>query len=162
MNYRKLTWMAALIALTVVGGSIKIPSAIGSIAFDSMPALVAAALFGGVQGAVVGGVGHLVSAYLGGLPLGPFHLLIALEMAALCWTFGVLYEKGRTRGAVLLFVMGNTLIAPLPFIYFISKAFYFSVIPSLLVASILNTILAVLIAPRLEPILKLRTVGVKR
>jgi len=154
MKYAKLTWMALLIALTVVGGSIKIPSAIGSVAFDSFPAVVAAVLLGGVPGAVVGGLGHMMSALIGGMQLGPLHFLVAAEMAILVWVFAFFYHKGSKWIASVLFVLGNTFAAPFPFIFIISKAFYISMVPSLLIASVINTALALLIAPRLVSIMK--------
>lgn len=154
MKIAKITWMAVMIALTVVGGSIKIPAIIGSVALDSFPAVVAAALLGGIPGAIVGGLGHMVSALFGGMPLGPMHFLIALEMALLVWVFAYFYQRGNKWTASILFVLGNTFAAPLPFIFLISKEFYISMVPSLLVASIINTVLAVLVAPRLASIMK--------
>jgi len=154
MKYAKLTWMALLIALTVVGGSIKIPAIIGSVALDSFPAVVAAVLLGGVPGALVGGLGHMMSALIGGMPLGPLHFLVAAEMAILVWVFAFFYHKGSKWIASVLFVLGNTFAAPFPFIFIISKAFYISMVPSLLIASVINTALALLIAPRLVSIMK--------
>ncbi|MFE8702990.1 ECF transporter S component [Cytobacillus sp. FJAT-54145] len=149
MAGRKISWLALLIALSVVGSMLKIPAVVGSIALDAFPALIAASLFGGGLGAVVAGIGHLVSALVGGLPLGPFHILIALEMSLLVWIYGRLYQQGKKVLAGSLFVLGNTFAAPLPFIFFISKAFYMGIVPSLLVGSLLNIGLALLLAPRL-------------
>jgi uncharacterized membrane protein len=159
MKVAKVTWMAVFIALTVVGGGIKIPAIIGSVALDSFPAIVAAALLGGIPGAIVGGIGHLVSALIGGMPLGPMHFLIAIEMAMLAWIVAYLYQKGSKWTASILFVLGNTFAAPLPFIFLISKAFYISMVPSLLIASVLNTVLAVIVAPRLASIMKPAVAG---
>lgn len=159
MKVAKVTWMAVFIALTVVGGAIKIPAIIGSVALDSFPAIVAAALLGGIPGAIVGGLGHMVSALIGGMPLGPMHFLIAIEMALLVWVFAYFYHKGSKWTASILLVLGNTFAAPLPFIFLISKAFYVSMVPSLLIASILNTVLAVIVAPRLASIMKPAVAG---
>lgn len=154
MKIERLTWMAVLVALTVVGGFIKIPAIIGSVALDSFPAIVAAALLGGIPGAIVGGVGHMMSALIGGMPLGPMHFLIAIEMAVLAWVFAFFYQKGNKWTASILFVLGNTFAAPLPFIFLISKQFYISMVPSLLIASVINTVLAAIVAPRLTSIMK--------
>lgn len=159
MKVEKVTWMAVFIALTVVGGMLKIPAIIGSVALDSFPAIVAAALLGGIPGAIVGGLGHMVSAFIGGMPLGPMHFLIAVEMALLTWVFAYFYQKGSKWKGCILFVLGNTFAAPLPFIFLISKAFYISLVPSLLIASIFNTVLAVIVAPRLGSIMKSAVAG---
>ena len=50
MNVRTISTLAVFIALSVVGAFIKIPSPIGSMALDSFPALLAAALLGPVAG----------------------------------------------------------------------------------------------------------------
>ncbi|MDC7286034.1 ECF transporter S component, partial [Bifidobacterium thermophilum] len=84
---------------------------IGSVALDAFPALLGAALFGGPIGAVVGGMGHLLSALMGGLPMGPFHLIVAAEMALLAYVFAYLYRKGRKWTAAALFVLGNAFAA---------------------------------------------------
>lgn len=52
--------------------------------------------------------GHLLSALIGGMPLGPFHVLIAVEMAVLVWVFGYFYQKGKRVLGGVLFVVGNT------------------------------------------------------
>ena len=59
-------------------------------ALDSFPALLAAVLLGPVAGGIVAGIGHIVSALIGGMPLGPFHFLIMVEMFIFVWLFGVI------------------------------------------------------------------------
>ncbi|MDQ0273232.1 ECF transporter S component [Cytobacillus purgationiresistens] len=153
----KITWAGVLVALTVIGAAIKIPAIIGSVALDAFPALLGAAILGGPAGAIVGGMGHLLSALMGGMPLGPFHLLVAAEMAILAFIFAVFYRRGRKWTASLLFVLGNSFAAPLPFLLLMGEAFYLAIVPSLFIGSILNTVVAILIIPRLakavEPLL---------
>lgn len=151
LTVKFLSWIAMFIALSAVGASIKIPAIIGSVALDAFPALLAAALLGGVPGAIVGALGHLLSALLGGFPLGPLHFVIAVEMAILCWLFGVMYGKNHKLLAGVVFVLLNTFAAPFPFIFLISKAFYISMLPSLAVGSILNAAIALILIPRLVP-----------
>lgn len=153
MRNMKVTMISMLIALTAIGAAIKIPAIIGSVALDSFPALLAAALLGGPAGAVVGGLGHLLSALIGGMPLGPMHALIAMEMALLAWVFSLFYKHGKKWSAGTLFVLGNAFAAPLPFLFLLGKAFYISIVPSLLIGSLLNAIIAFVLIPRLEPVL---------
>jgi len=157
MKKVKITWISLLVALTVIGAAMKVPAIIGSVALDAFPALLAAAIFGGPAGAIVGAMGHLLSALIGGLPMGPFHFIVAAEMAILAYLFAVLYRSGKKWWAGVLFILMNTFAAPLPFMYLISKAFYLSLVPSLFIGSVLNTVIALIIIPRLaramEPVL---------
>ncbi|MBT2758190.1 ECF transporter S component [Mesobacillus foraminis] len=149
MRSRRMAWLAMFVAMTVVGAAIKIPAVIGSIALDSFPALLAAVLLGGPSGAAVAGAGHLLSALIGGMPLGPLHVLIAFEMAFLSFAFSLLYKSGKRWQAAFLFILGNSFAAPLPFLFLLNKAFYLSLVPSLLIGSIFNAVIAVLVIPRL-------------
>jgi hypothetical protein len=146
---RERSWLAMFIALSAVGAFIKIPAVIGSVALDTLPALVAAGVLGGIAGAAVGGIGHLLSALASGMPLGPFHFLIACEMALLVYFFGMLKRNGKQWSAGVLFILGNSFAAPLPFILLMGKSFYLAIVPSLFFGSILNTILAFIVLPRI-------------
>ncbi|MDR7001818.1 ECF transporter S component [Neobacillus niacini] len=150
---KMVSWLALFTALSVVGASIKIPAFVDSVALDVFPALLAAALLGGRAGAIAAAFGHLLSAMFGGFPLGPMHLLIAGEMALLVWMFGVLYKKNRIAASIL-FVLGNTFAAPLPFIYLMSKSFYLMIVPSLLAGSIINVVIGLVLIPRLSGLFK--------
>src|SRR4051794_20093391 len=92
MKGKLVSGLAMLTALSVVGAMIKIPAIVGSVALDVFPALLASVLFGAGAGALVGAFGHLLSALIGGFPLGPLHFLIAGEMAVLVWVFGRFYK----------------------------------------------------------------------
>ncbi|WP_251551839.1 ECF transporter S component [Neobacillus muris] len=146
---KRLSWLAMFTALSVAGAAIKIPALIGSVALDSFPALLAAALLGGAPGAIVGALGHLLSAMLSGFPLGLLHFLIAGEMAVLVWLFGILHKKHKLISSTV-FVLGNSIIAPLPFIFLINMGFFVGMIPSLVTGSILNIFIALVLVPRLE------------
>ncbi len=109
----RITLLALFIALCVVGANVKV---MGSIAFDSLPAFLAAFLIGGKEGAIAGAAGHLFSALLAGFPLTlPMHLAIAAEMAAICWLAGWLVQNKNVRvwaAAIPAFVL-NAFISPL-------------------------------------------------
>jgi uncharacterized membrane protein len=154
MDVRKISAIAIFIALSAVGAMIKIPSPIGSIALDSFPALLAAVILGPVSGAIVAGLGHIISAFIGGMTLGPFHFLTMVEMAVLTWLFSILYINGKKVGAFFLFFISNAFVLALPFAFLISPGFYTLLVPGLTVAAAVNVVLAVLLLPRLEPVLK--------
>ncbi|SNS82920.1 Protein of unknown function [Bacillus sp. OK838] len=154
MDVRKISAIAIFIALSAVGAMIKIPSPIGSIALDSFPALLAAVILGPVSGAIVAGLGHIISAFMGSMPLGPFHFLIMAEMAVLVWMFGILYIHGKKIGAFFLFFIGNAFILGLPFAFLVSTGFYTLIVPGLTAATAVNVVLAAILMPRLEPVLK--------
>ncbi|MDQ1003176.1 putative membrane protein [Neobacillus niacini] len=154
MKSRMLSLLALFSALSAVGAAIKIPAIVGSVAFDVFPALLAAALLGSGAGAMVGALGHLLSALISGFPLGPLHVLIAIEMALLVFLFGVLYKKNKKITAGILFILMNTFAAPLPFIILMSKAFYVALVPSLLIGSMINTLIAIVAIRRLRALFK--------
>lgn len=84
----------------------KIPAVIGTIALDSMPAILVASLFNGRKVAFVAGGGHLLSSLYAGLPLDPFHILVASEMALFVWMFGYVFSKGKRKLTAALFLIG--------------------------------------------------------
>lgn len=154
MNGKWVSFLAMLTALSVVGAMIKIPAIVGSPALDAFPALLAAVLLRPWAGALVGAFGHLLSALIAGFPLGPMHLLIAVEMAVLVWVFGHFYKNNKILASVL-FILGNSFVAPLPFIYLLNTGFYIGIVPSLLIGSIINTVIAMVAIPRLSSVVKL-------
>lgn len=156
MNAKKISWLALFVALSVVGGMIKVPAPISSVALDSFPALIAAVLLGPAAGALVGAFGHLVSALIGGLPLGPLHVVVALEMAAAVWIFGKLYVSGRKLVAVAVFILFNGFVSPAPFILLMGLPFYIGVVPGITVAAIFNGVLAAVLIPRLAQAIEKR------
>ncbi len=153
---KRASLLAMFIALSVVGAIFKMPSAVGSIALDAFPALIAAVLLGKRSGSLIASFGHLLSALIVGFPLGPMHLVIAGEMAALVWLFGKLYEAKKTKWASATFAIGNGLIAPLPFLFLMGTGFYVAVVPSLMIASVLNLALALILIPRLVTVFEKR------
>lgn len=109
----RIVLLALFIALAAVGANVKV---MGSIAFDSLPAFLAAMLIGGKEGAIAGAAGHMFSALLAGFPLTlPMHLAIGAEMALICWLTGWLVQNKNVRiwvAAIPAFVL-NAFISPL-------------------------------------------------
>lgn len=161
MNVRKITSVSLFISLSVIGAYIKIPSPIASVALDIFPALVAGVLIDEKAGAIVGAFGHFISALFGGMPLGPFHIMIAVEMALIVWLFAYLYNKSKPILSSILFVLLNGVFASVPFIFILSLEFYLALIPSLILASTVNVVLALIILPRLESIIEKQQVKFK-
>lgn len=106
-----MTKLAALIALSALGSMVKIQ---GSIAFDSMPGYFAALYLGPGPGAVVGGLGHLLTAMTSGFPLTiPMHLVVALQMALFTYFFGWIYVRSNWVLASMATILLNGPIADL-------------------------------------------------
>ncbi|MFK3960841.1 ECF transporter S component [Guptibacillus hwajinpoensis] len=156
MSGKRASLLAMFIALSVVGAIFKMPSTVGSVALDAFPALIAAVLIGSRSGGLIASFGHLLSALIVGFPLGPMHVLIAAEMAALVWLFGKMYEAQKKKWAAVTFAIGNGLVIPLPFSLILGTGFYVAVVPSLLIASVLNLALALILIPRLLPLFEKR------
>lgn len=152
MSSKKSSLLALFLALSVIGAFIKIPSFVGSIALDTFPSLLAAALIGGRAGGIVAGFGHLLSALIAGMPLGPAHFIIAFEMAIIVWAFSLVYRIGKKKTAAIVFILCNSLLASLPMIFLFNTAFYAAVVPSLLIGATCNAFAALLIIPRFERI----------
>jgi len=90
---------AIFIALSYALANVKI---FGTIAFDALPAFLAALILGPRYGAAVGALGHLFTSLLSGFPFTlPVHLLVALMMAVCVFVFGVVYGKVAPRHRLL-------------------------------------------------------------
>ncbi|OEH93513.1 ECF transporter S component [Bacillus solimangrovi] len=150
MTTRKLSILVTFIAFSIVGAMIKIPAVISSIALDSFPALAGSVLLGPVAGAIIGALGHLGSAFLGGLPLGPLHLLVAVEMAVIVFVFGYLYRSNKRMLAYSFFLISNGFVAAIPFGFIISWSFYVAFLPPLLIGTAVNLVIAIVALPRIQ------------
>ncbi len=152
-NLRKLVLLSLFSAIAAIGGIIKIPAPIGSIALDSAPALLVASLFTGGYGAIVAFVGHLASALYSGFPLGPFHLMVAVEIAVLTWIFGMIFHRDKRVTAAILFFIGNSFVAGMPFIALFSFEFYIGIVIPLAIATGINLTIAHFTFPPLKKLL---------
>ena len=68
-------------ALSVIGSFINPYPVMPTIAFDSSPGFFAALYFGVIDGVLITGLGHIVTAVINGFPLGLLHFIIAFGMA---------------------------------------------------------------------------------
>lgn len=147
----KLVYISILIAISFIGSLIKIQ---GTIALDSMPGFFAALFLGPVAGALVGSIGHLLTAFTSGFPLTlPIHMIIALQMAVFIYIFGWVYEKTNEVLASILAIVLNGLVAVIMLapvtIWFglplSGKAFIYAMVGPLTLASAVNIILACIV-----------------
>ncbi len=114
---RRLTRSGLLIALCVVGSMIKIPTPLGTPSLDAVPGYLSALAYGGLEGAVVIALGHLITTLYSGAPLGlPIHLVIVLGMAACAAVTSWSFRRYGYGVAMALAWTINSLVLPAIFI----------------------------------------------
>ena len=138
---RLIAEIAIFSALSAIGAMIPIPSPVGSIALDSFPGYFMALWRGVGGGATVCAIGHLLSAFRAGFPLGYLHLAVSLLMAGvgvltavLNRNFGIIIGLA---GGVALNTIGGVLAVP---VY--GWGFLPVITPFLFVASTVNAAIA--------------------
>jgi len=156
VNVKRFTLTAMFAALCAIGGLLKIPLGIGSTALDSTPALISAAFLPPVFSGIAALIGHLASAMYAGFQLGPFHVLIALEMFVIVLIFAKLHKAGRNVSKWVFFVIANGLLAPLPFYFLISPAFFLGAVPGIFIATVVNASIAIVAIPALQRVMSTR------
>ena len=65
-NLSKMVKISLLVALSVIGSMLKVPSPTGTVAFDSLPGYFGAIVIGPKEGAIIAAFGHLASAATAG------------------------------------------------------------------------------------------------
>jgi uncharacterized membrane protein len=152
MNTKKIAIIGVLIALSVVGSFLVVPSPAGTVAFVSLPGYVAAGLFGPIIGGIVGSLGHLINAGVKSFALGiPSHLIIAGFMFLAMAVYGFMYKKNKIL-AIVLATLVNGPLSLVPFYFMVGPGFAIGMIVPLTVASLANTLLATLIIPSLKKV----------
>jgi uncharacterized membrane protein len=149
MKIRNLVYTSIFIALCFVGAQIKI---MGSIAFDSMAGFLGALILGPVSGALIGAIGHLLTAATSGFYMTlPVHLIIMVSMAVTMYAFGISYKyfskKNKTIGIIVSSIIGiliNGPIATFVIVPILGKG-VIALIPVLSLAAILNVFIAHLV-----------------
>ena len=87
---KSVALIGLLIGISFAGSHIKL---FGTIAFDSLPAFLAALMLGPAAGAAVGFLGHIFTALLSGFPLSVYiHIVVALSMSATMAVFGAVHR----------------------------------------------------------------------
>ncbi|MBK7820746.1 MAG: ECF transporter S component [Tessaracoccus sp.] len=147
---RRIARTGILIALSVVGALIKIPSPTGSVALDAAPAFLAAFAFTLPEAMLVAVLGHLVSAATAGFPLSlPVHLIIAVTMAVAVAGAGWAARRVNLWAGVAVGILLNGVGAPLALVPLFGWGFFVGMLVPLLVGAGINVILAALVAKAL-------------
>lgn len=134
--------MAIFIALSAVGALIKIPSPTGTVALDAAPGYFAALGWGYAEGAIVIALGHLFTSVTVGFPLGiPVHLIIAVGMMVWSAMFRFGTIKVHPIVGIVLGVIGNGVLAPAVLTPMFGVGFFYALLPSLVVASVIVLII---------------------
>lgn len=146
LTLKNMTLCAMFIALSVAGAFIK-PFG-NSIAFDSLPAFLAASVMGPFFGAIVGLFGHIISAALSGFALTlPIHIIIAIEMAIVMSVYGFMAQKTNIIVSGIVAVLLNGVAATAVFILVpgMGIPFFMAMVLPLTLISAINVTLAVLV-----------------
>lgn len=141
-----------VIALCAIGALIKIPVFATSAALDAAPAFISAVFLPPLFAGIAGSVGHVVTALTSGMPLGPFHIIIAIMMFIVVWGFSYLHTNNRHVLKWVWAFISNAIISPLPFYFLISPAFYIAAVPGLMLATAINLALAAALMPALQKV----------
>ncbi len=142
-NVKRISIIAIFVALSAVGSMIKIPSPIGTIGLDSAPGYFSAIAFGGVEGAIVIGIGHMLSAAVVGFPLSiPIDIFIAIQMAIWAIIYRYIFKKYGAVFGIVVAVILNGVISSFTLILVGGMGMVFSLMPFLIVASAINIIIS--------------------
>ncbi len=147
-NALRVARISIFTALSVIGSFITPYPLVPTIAFDSSPGFFAALYFGVLDGVLITGLGHIVTALINGFPLGPLHYIIALGMALAGGAMGLVNKTNKKWGfipAAITAVSINTVLSVImvPTMGWTATLTYVT-IPLLLAAS-LNAVLATII-----------------
>lgn len=115
---KRIAIIAVFIALSAVGALIKIPSPVGTIGLDSAPGYFVALAFGGIDGAAVIAIGHMLTAAVVGFPLTiPIHILIAVQMAAWAIVFRLVQRRFNVVAAIVVATILNGVLSAFSMIF---------------------------------------------
>lgn len=155
MNRQKLmtlTLTAMVAAICAIGAVIKIPSFVSTAALDSAPAFIGVVFLSPMLAGVAGLIGHFITALTSGFPYGPLHIIIAVEMFIVVWIFGVMHKKGLHFWKWPVALVLNGVVAPLPFYFIISPAFFWASLPGIFMATVINLIIVAVVMPVLSKV----------
>lgn len=163
---KQLVMAGLFIALSFVGANIKI---MGSIAFDSLPAFLAAILLGPLWGAAIGFLGHMATALTSGFPLSlPLHMVVAISMALTMLGFGFVFRMLQNKAVpwvnfLITSLVGTVLNAPISLgLSMLTLSLMagkeaamglLALLPVLLLASVINIVLAFILYIALERVM---------
>ena len=142
-NVKRLAIMAIFIALSAVGALIKIPSPVGTIGMDSASGFFCALAFGGLEGAVVICLAHLLTSAIVGFPLTiPVHIYIAFQMALWALVYRWVNKQLGLIPAVIAGILLNGVVSSFAMLPIMGMGGVMGVLPFLVVGSALNVIIS--------------------
>ncbi len=97
-------------ALSVVGSFIHLPGPVQTVAFDSAPGFFAALYFGSIDGAAVFGIGHIITSFVNGFPLGILHIPIAIGLGFAGAATGFVNRRFNAIFAAIVGIFVNTVL----------------------------------------------------
>lgn len=101
-EYQRAARLIVFIVLSALGAMVKVGSPLGAVTLDAAPAYFAALAFGWGEGALVAGLGSLLSALISGFPLGALvHVYVAVQAALWATCMRLAYERGGPVLAML-------------------------------------------------------------
>jgi len=151
LSVKFITLCGMFIALSVAGAFLK-PFG-NSIAFDSLPAFLAASMLGPAAGALTGLLGHLISSAIVGFPFSlPVHLIVAVEMAIVMIIYSVLAQKINIAVSAVIAILLNGVVATALLIPILGAPFFAVMVGPLTLVAAINVILAVLLHRALNSI----------
>ena len=158
----RLTLMGMSVALSFVGSYIKIPSPFQSIALDSMPAFLGGLMLGGIEGAAIGFLGHMLTAANAGFYLTlPIHLLVAVIMAITIYAYHWAYKKANLIVAGIAGIVLNGVGAPLVLALMpqFGWGFFIGIAPFLILASAVNVGISLVVFTAVKKTKFIQSVG---
>jgi len=147
---RKLTFLGIMLALSAVLSFIPIPG-YPTTSFDSLPGYFVAIFINPLYGGIVALLGHVVTAFIHGMPLSIIgHIIVSISMFIAAYSFGFIFRKGNAFFIIMAVVIAALLniYSSMPFLAWILKTpwpFLLSLQVPLLVASTANIVLAILV-----------------
>lgn len=142
-NVKRISIIAIFIALSAVGALIKIPSPVGTVGLDSAPGYFSALAFGGIEGALVIAMGHMLSSAVVGFPLSiPVHIFIAVQMALWALAFRWVNKKFGLIAASIVAIFLNGVVGSFTMLLMGGMGAVLGLMPFLVVGSALNVIVA--------------------
>lgn len=144
-NTNLLTKLAFLVALSAVAAYLPLPSPTGTVALDSAPGYFAVLVFGGGNGALVLGLGHIFSSLRSGFPLGALHLLIAVLMGFCGIVFNWVYSRTNLLAASIVAVLLNGIGISAALIPILGLGFFTAMTLPLFTGSLINVLAAVIL-----------------
>ena len=137
----------------------------GSIAFDALPAFLAAVMMGPVLGGFVGFIAHLMVAMFTGFPFSlPLHLVIAVMMFISCFIYGKVRQSHNRYLAMALGIIMNGPVS-LAFISIFAKILglpfsglimFTSLLLPLLIGAMINIVVADVVYGIIKEKIKIR------